>query len=408
MCRAVLCYMLCSTLLYVVQYIAICPAVQCYMSCSTLLYVVQYIATCRAVHCYMRAVHCYMSCSTLLYVVQYIAICHAVHCYVLQYISICPAVQCYMSCSIAICPAVHCYMSCSTLLYVLQYNAICPAVQCYMSCSTLLYVMRYIAICPAVHCYMSCSTLLYVLQYNAICPAVHCYMSCSTLLYVLQYISICPAVQCYMSCSTLLYVVQYIAMSCSTLLYVLQYIAICPAVHCYMGWGVSVTPQPHSTPTKDLVPIVQEAVWAPKGRSGQVRKISSPIGFNPRTAQPIASHYTDWATRPTDKTIIIQNWYEQQWKYWDTTQYSRSKCTSRKFNVVLSEIHMAERKISPKGRLTWSKITENRGRHLPANITSCALWRLSDPARTRMEFTEDLRAIVLRKERFQYALQQDV
>jgi hypothetical protein len=29
------------------------------------------------------------------------------------------------------------------------------------------------------------------------------------------------------------------------------------------GWGVSVTPRPHSTPQKDLVPIVQEAGWAP-------------------------------------------------------------------------------------------------------------------------------------------------
>jgi len=29
------------------------------------------------------------------------------------------------------------------------------------------------------------------------------------------------------------------------------------------GWGVSVTPQPLFTPRKDLVPIVQEAGWAP-------------------------------------------------------------------------------------------------------------------------------------------------
>jgi len=31
----------------------------------------------------------------------------------------------------------------------------------------------------------------------------------------------------------------------------------------------------------------------PRGRSGQVRKISPPPGFDPRTAQPVASHYTD-------------------------------------------------------------------------------------------------------------------
>ena len=41
-------------------------------------------------------------------------------------------------------------------------------------------------------------------------------------------------------------------------------------------------------PGKDPVPIVQ-------GRSGRVRKISPPPVFDPRTIQPIASRYTDWA-----------------------------------------------------------------------------------------------------------------
>jgi hypothetical protein len=31
----------------------------------------------------------------------------------------------------------------------------------------------------------------------------------------------------------------------------------------------------------------------PQGRSGRVRKISSPPGFDPRTVQPVASRYTD-------------------------------------------------------------------------------------------------------------------
>jgi len=33
-----------------------------------------------------------------------------------------------------------------------------------------------------------------------------------------------------------------------------------------------------------------------QGRSGQVRKISPPPGFDPRTVQPVASRYTDYAT----------------------------------------------------------------------------------------------------------------
>ena len=37
----------------------------------------------------------------------------------------------------------------------------------------------------------------------------------------------------------------------------------------------------------------------PQGRSGQVRKILSPPGFDPRTVQPVASRYTDHATWPT-------------------------------------------------------------------------------------------------------------
>ena len=36
----------------------------------------------------------------------------------------------------------------------------------------------------------------------------------------------------------------------------------------------------------------------PQGRSGQVGKVSPPPGFDPRTVQPVASRYTDYATRP--------------------------------------------------------------------------------------------------------------
>ena len=33
----------------------------------------------------------------------------------------------------------------------------------------------------------------------------------------------------------------------------------------------------------------------PQGRSGRVLKISPPPGFDPRTVQPVASRYTDYA-----------------------------------------------------------------------------------------------------------------
>ena len=37
----------------------------------------------------------------------------------------------------------------------------------------------------------------------------------------------------------------------------------------------------------------------PRGRSGLVRKISSPLAFDTRIAQPVPSRYTDYAIRPT-------------------------------------------------------------------------------------------------------------
>ena len=70
------------------------------------------------------------------------------------------------------------------------------------------------------------------------------------------------------------------------------------------GWGVKVTPRPVFTPGKDPVPIAQEAVWAP-GPFGQVREISPPPEFDPRTVQHIASCYTDCATRRTNYLWLL-------------------------------------------------------------------------------------------------------
>ena len=64
------------------------------------------------------------------------------------------------------------------------------------------------------------------------------------------------------------------------------------------GWGVSVTPRPLFTPGKEPVPIVQETGWAP-GPVWTAENLAPP-GFDPlRNVQPVVSHYTDWATRPT-------------------------------------------------------------------------------------------------------------
>jgi hypothetical protein len=51
-------------------------------------------------------------------------------------------------------------------------------------------------------------------------------------------------------------------------------------------------------PGKTRYPL-HRRLGGPQGRSGQVRKISLPPGFDPRTVQSVGSRYTDWATRPT-------------------------------------------------------------------------------------------------------------
>jgi hypothetical protein len=44
----------------------------------------------------------------------------------------------------------------------------------------------------------------------------------------------------------------------------------------------------------------------PHGLSGQVREISSPLGFDSRTVQPVASRHTDYATRPHILTLRLR------------------------------------------------------------------------------------------------------
>ena len=43
---------------------------------------------------------------------------------------------------------------------------------------------------------------------------------------------------------------------------------------------------------RDLVPIVQEAGWAP-GRVWTGAENLAPLGFDPRTVQPVVNRYTD-------------------------------------------------------------------------------------------------------------------
>ena len=64
------------------------------------------------------------------------------------------------------------------------------------------------------------------------------------------------------------------------------------------GEGSASRPARFLPPVKTRYPLYRR-LGGSQGRSGQVRKISHPLGFDPRTVQPVASRYTDWATRPT-------------------------------------------------------------------------------------------------------------
>ena len=47
-------------------------------------------------------------------------------------------------------------------------------------------------------------------------------------------------------------------------------------------------------PGKTRYPLYRR-LGGPQSRSGEVRKISPPPGFDPRTVQPVANRYTDYA-----------------------------------------------------------------------------------------------------------------
>jgi hypothetical protein len=78
------------------------------------------------------------------------------------------------------------------------------------------------------------------------------------------------------------------------------------------GEGSSSPPRPLFTPGKDPVSILQEAGWSP-GPVWTGAENLAPPGFDPRTFQPVASRYTDWATRPVRNTIHSLKYSNTNW-----------------------------------------------------------------------------------------------
>ena len=61
-----------------------------------------------------------------------------------------------------------------------------------------------------------------------------------------------------------------------------------------MGWVVNATPLA-ALPIGMTRCLLYMSLGGLQGRSGRMREISSTLGFDPRTVQPLASRYTDWA-----------------------------------------------------------------------------------------------------------------
>jgi len=68
------------------------------------------------------------------------------------------------------------------------------------------------------------------------------------------------------------------------------------------GEGSASRPDRSLPPGKTRYPLYRR-LGVPQGRSGQVRKISPPLELDPRTVQPVASRYTECATRPLLSTV---------------------------------------------------------------------------------------------------------
>jgi hypothetical protein len=62
-------------------------------------------------------------------------------------------------------------------------------------------------------------------------------------------------------------------------------------------------------PGKTRYPL-NRRLGGPQGRSGQVRKILPPPGFDPRTVQFVVSRYTVWATRPVMLEVVLPKMFE--------------------------------------------------------------------------------------------------
>jgi hypothetical protein len=76
--------------------------------------------------------------------------------------------------------------------------------------------------------------------------------------------------------------------------------------------------------------MAQEAGWAPGPVWTGAENLAPPPGFDFRTVQPVASRYTDYATRPTEHDRNVASRYTD----WAIPAYTH-KCTVIKFTALM-------------------------------------------------------------------------
>jgi len=78
------------------------------------------------------------------------------------------------------------------------------------------------------------------------------------------------------------------------------------------GWGVSVTPRPLFTPRERPGTHCTGGQMGPRAGLDRCGKSRLPSGFDPRIVQPVAIRYTDYATRPTSRIVVVHYFWGQR------------------------------------------------------------------------------------------------
>ena len=141
-------------------------------------------------------------------------------------------------------------------------------------------------------------------------------------------------------------------------------------------------------PGKTRYPFYRR-LGGPQGRSGRVRKISPPPGFDPRTFQPIASRYTDWAILAHIEcdTDFKRQGYERKWsqlisrKYTSLDSLKGQHKRPRSFYQVPNNAHCLSSQLQTcsvaAAPVSWTSVVSFVGEMMFSIDTSCVNFLLA-------------------------------